>query len=622
MAPGRDISVKEFATLFPITTDASVLPAAGGNSNGNAQASGAYFSPYSVDPLDPVLLNKLAPQEELGNFVLEIPTGGNVIPDQDGKPLPDEALPPVAALPTILAGIGLPLVVDESFIPLVGSQTLVPNTPNSNKIEQNFAGSFTINAPADVQSVTYGLTIKNSTTNLIDVATGQFVRLVPNGSGRIDGVITDNNNHQITVFTLTVDGSGTVTFEVLEASRQFVQSPDVLEGISPNAGLVSLTATVTDNNGATASTSIDLGPLITVFDDVPTAVADSDMVAAGTQGPATGNVLSGGTDAIDTNTTDGVADVKGADGAVVSGVAAGNTDANLENLATLNTAIQGTYGKLTLLADGSYSYVRDAGTAGGVNDVFTYTIKDGDGDLSHTTLTVHIDDSGVTTTVPVAGAAGALVSEAGLPARTGEPAGSNEPSNSETTTGSISYTAADGPAVVTIDGTAVTFVGQAFVHAGVGTLTITSIAAGSIGYSYTLADNTSGDATTDTFAVMVTDKDGDHDDKTLTINIVDDVPTAVADTDSVAAGSYGPATGNVLLGGNDGIDTNTTDGVADIKGADGAVVSGVAAGNTGANLDNAGDVEHGDPGHLRQADAAGGWLVQLRARCRYGGRRQ
>ena len=84
MAPGRDISVKEFATLFPITTDTSVLPAADqdGNSNGNAQASGAYFSPFSVDPLDPVPLNQLAPQEELGNFVIEIPTGGNVLPDQ------------------------------------------------------------------------------------------------------------------------------------------------------------------------------------------------------------------------------------------------------------------------------------------------------------------------------------------------------------------------------------------------------------------------------------------------------------------------------------------------------------------------------------------------------------
>src|SRR6266550_1347803 len=51
VAPGRDVSVSEFASLFPITTDASVLPAAdnGGNSNGNAQASGAHFSPFSVD---------------------------------------------------------------------------------------------------------------------------------------------------------------------------------------------------------------------------------------------------------------------------------------------------------------------------------------------------------------------------------------------------------------------------------------------------------------------------------------------------------------------------------------------------------------------------------------------
>src|SRR5216683_5933366 len=41
MAPGRDVSVSEFASLFPITTDSSVLPAAdnGGASNANAQAS-------------------------------------------------------------------------------------------------------------------------------------------------------------------------------------------------------------------------------------------------------------------------------------------------------------------------------------------------------------------------------------------------------------------------------------------------------------------------------------------------------------------------------------------------------------------------------------------------------
>ena len=62
------------------------------------------------------------------------------------------------------------------------------------------------------------------------------------------------------------------------------------------------------------------------------------------------------------------------------------------------TAIQGAFGKLTLAADGSYSYTRDAGTAGGVSDVFTYTIKDGDGDLSHTTLTISIGNSTPTIT--------------------------------------------------------------------------------------------------------------------------------------------------------------------------------------------------------------------------------
>src|SRR4051795_8602116 len=67
VAPGRDVSVSEFASLFPITTDQSVLPAAG-DGNGNAQASGANFSPSIVDPLgirDPLAL---LGQEELGNF--------------------------------------------------------------------------------------------------------------------------------------------------------------------------------------------------------------------------------------------------------------------------------------------------------------------------------------------------------------------------------------------------------------------------------------------------------------------------------------------------------------------------------------------------------------------------
>ncbi len=117
----------------------------------------------------------------------------------------------------------------------------------------------------------------------------------------------------------------------------------------------------------------------------------------------------------------------------------------------------------------------------------------------------------------------AEVNEAGLSARGLEPAGSNEAANSETTEGTITYTAQDGPEVVTIGGVAVASVGQTVVGTS-GTLTITSIAVGSIGYSYTLTDNTLTDPSSDTFAVVVTDADGDFQSGNLSVTIVDDTP--------------------------------------------------------------------------------------------------
>src|SRR3982074_542866 len=69
VARGRDVSVSEFASLFPITTDQSVLPAAG-EGNGNAQASGANFSDSSVDPLSTGNPLDLMGDEKLGNFVV------------------------------------------------------------------------------------------------------------------------------------------------------------------------------------------------------------------------------------------------------------------------------------------------------------------------------------------------------------------------------------------------------------------------------------------------------------------------------------------------------------------------------------------------------------------------
>ncbi len=223
------------------------------------------------------------------------------------------------------------------------------------------------------------------------------------------------------------------------------------DGFDPNDTVPdNFSITVTDVDGDTASTTF----AVAIIDDVPTAVADIDSIAAGQFGPATGNVLAGGTDGADANATDGNADTKGADGAAVVGVAAGNTNADVDNAATLGVQIQGTYGKLTLAADGTYSYVRDAGTAGGVNDVFTYTIKDGDGDTSHTTLTISIGNSppvidGLT---PEAGGGDTTVDEEALNVGTPGGPGSNPASTAETGAGTFTISSPDGIASLAIDG--------------------------------------------------------------------------------------------------------------------------------------------------------------------------
>src|SRR5690242_16922604 len=92
VAPGRDLTVSEFASTFPIITDGSILPAAG-PADANAQGSGAHFTSVGVDPLDtPPPLPLLGP-EELPGFEVTFPTG--TVP---------ESPTPTPAGPTITAG--------------------------------------------------------------------------------------------------------------------------------------------------------------------------------------------------------------------------------------------------------------------------------------------------------------------------------------------------------------------------------------------------------------------------------------------------------------------------------------------------------------------------------------
>jgi VCBS repeat-containing protein len=160
---------------------------------------------------------------------------------------------------------------------------------------------------------------------------------------------------------------------------------------------------------------------------------------------------------------------------------------------------------------------------------------------------------------------------AGLPAGSGEIADGNATNNSdtsETTTGSIVFDSPDGVTSITLNGVAITAVGQT-ITGSFGTLTITSIAPGNYGFSYTLTNSTLGDNTSDNFTVVVVDPQGDTASATLVVSIIDDIPTARADSNTVVEG--GAATGQVL--------TNDT------PGADGYVSGGGVVGVRAAGSD-------------------------------------
>lgn len=380
-----------------------------------------------------------------------------------------------------------------------------------------------------------------------DMTSGVVLFDAPDGPATIiiNGVTLTGGDQEIALPTgiLYIFGLTSGSFEYV-----FVLTENV--GASPATQPV--TITVTDRDGDSSTATFD----IKITDDAPRATADTDSISAGTYGPATGNVI---TDA----ENDGGADVQGADGATVSAVVgAGGT-------AAPGMPLAGLYGVLTLNGDGSYSYTRNPGTPGGVADTFTYTLRDSDGDVSSATLTVSIRDSGVSVDVPSGAGDGQYVSEAGLAA------GSDPESGSAISSGSFTFTAADGPARITINGIEVTVVGQIFAGS-YGKLTITSIEAGKIGYSYELTGPAQGDAASDQFAIRVTDADGDGANGSLKIDIIDDVPFAVDDVDLVDADDAGLfADGNVLTGAG-GSDANASDGEADIQGADGALVTAVS----------------------------------------------
>ena len=93
-------------------------------------------------------------------------------------------------------------------------------------------------------------------------------------------------------------------------------------------------------------------------------------------------------------------DVAGADGFTagggVVGVRAAGGDTTTRVTGGVRTNIAGLHGTLRLQANGSYTYQSTANNiTADTTDVFVYTVKDGDGDLSTTTLTINLPNATV-----------------------------------------------------------------------------------------------------------------------------------------------------------------------------------------------------------------------------------
>ena len=401
----------------------------------------------------------------------------------------------------------------------------------------------------------------------------------------------------------TADPNGKVAFALaIDPASGEVYIADYLSLHNPLAGstpaahddqitlasnTVGVVVTLTDGDGDTISTpGTDVSSQIRFQDDGPTAHVDSGNVNEG----ALLTVAAAGVLSNDVAGADGFA----AGGGVV-GVRAAGGDLTTDVTTGVNAPIAGLHGTLHLNADGSYTYQSTANNiTANTTDVFVYTIKDGDGDLSTTTLTINL--ANVTL---VADNQTKTVNEAALDTVTdpgdlghGTVTGSNPTSTAETVTGALAVAGATGYVAQSVTGTHGLFQLNAD---GTYTYTLTSAVTESPA-SNNGTDTVNG---VESFSYTAHDASNNTVTGTITINVIDDVPTAHVDSGNVAEGG-------LLTVAAAGVLSNDIAG-ADGFAAGGGVVGVRAAGNdlttdvtTGVNTPIAGPARHARSACQRQ----------------------
>ncbi|WP_335920655.1 retention module-containing protein [Shewanella algae] len=251
---------------------------------------------------------------------------------------------------------------------------------------------------------------------------------------------------------------------------------------------------------------------ISVLDDAPSGQDDINSVDEDSLLTISGNLLDN--------------DVQGGDTAQVTVAGSGG---NLDNAVSNQSQVSGSYGLLTLNADGSYSYqinsaaqaVQALAQGESLTEVFSYLLTDTDGDTSVQTLTITItgtNDVPVIST-PQPGEADGAVREAGQ-----FDDGSIDP-GTPGVSGQLSASDVDNGAVLIWSGSADSPLGSFSIDAATGA------------WNYQL-DNAAaeglleGEIRTETFSVTVTDEFGASAEQLVTITIIgtNDAPILSADS--------------------------------------------------------------------------------------------
>ncbi|WP_345861851.1 retention module-containing protein [Shewanella algae] len=251
---------------------------------------------------------------------------------------------------------------------------------------------------------------------------------------------------------------------------------------------------------------------ISVLDDAPSGQDDINSVDEDSLLTISGNLLDN--------------DVQGGDTAQVTVAGSGG---NLDNAVSNQSQVSGSYGLLTLNADGSYSYqinsaaqaVQALAQGESLTEVFSYLLTDTDGDTSVQTLTITItgtNDVPVIST-PQPGEADGAVREAGQ-----FDDGSIDP-GTPGVSGQLSASDVDNGAVLIWSGSADSPLGSFSIDAATGA------------WNYQL-DNAAadglleGEIRTENFSVTVTDEFGASAEQLVTITIIgtNDAPILSADS--------------------------------------------------------------------------------------------